>query len=97
MKSLQVSNVTYTYQSKYHAVHTLNGVDAKFLPGHMYAVAGASGSGKTTLLSLLAGLDVTLQIRDGKVIDGKGVGREKEWEAALMGKCVWADGLRATG
>ena len=60
----------------------MNGVDAKFLPGHMYAVAGASGSGKTTLLSLLAGLDVTLQIRDGKVIDGKGVGREKEWEAA---------------
>lgn len=97
MKSLQVSNVTYTYQSKYHAVHALNGVDAKFLPGHMYAVAGASGSGKTTLLSLLAGLDVPLQIRDRKVIDGKGVGREKEWEAALMGKCVWADGLRATG
>lgn len=58
MKSLQASGVTYTYQTKYQAVHALNGVDAEFLPGHMYAVVGASGSGKTTLLSLLAGLDV---------------------------------------
>ncbi len=58
MKSLQVSDVVYTYQTKYQTVRALNGVDAEFVPGHMYAVVGASGSGKTTLLSLLAGLDV---------------------------------------
>ncbi len=58
MKSLQVRDVVYTYQTKYQSVRALNGVDAEFMPGHMYAVVGASGSGKTTLLSLLAGLDV---------------------------------------
>lgn len=58
MKGLQVEKVVYTYQTKYQSVHALNGVDAEFLPGHMYAIVGASGSGKTTLLSLLAGLDV---------------------------------------
>ena len=36
----------------------IDGLDAAFLPGRLYAVTGPSGSGKTTLLHLLAGLDV---------------------------------------
>lgn len=58
MDGLQVRDVEYTYQTKYQSVHALNGVDAEFKPGRMYAIIGSSGSGKTTLLSLLAGLDV---------------------------------------
>lgn len=58
MDGLQVRDVEYTYQTKYQAVHALNGVSAEFRPGQMYAIIGSSGSGKTTLLSLLAGLDV---------------------------------------
>lgn len=58
MNGLQVNKVVYTYQTKYQSVHALNGVDAEFKPGRMYAIIGSSGSGKTTLLSLLAGLDV---------------------------------------
>ena len=58
MKCLQANDVSYTYQNKYQTVYALNGVDATFLPGQMYAIIGTSGSGKTTFLSLLAGLDV---------------------------------------
>lgn len=58
MKNLRVDKVEYTYRTKYQSVHALNGVDAEFKPGQMYAIIGSSGSGKTTLLSLLAGLDV---------------------------------------
>jgi ABC-type lipoprotein export system ATPase subunit len=36
----------------------IDGLDATFLPGRLYAVTGPSGSGKTTLLHLLAGLDL---------------------------------------
>ncbi len=55
---LKAEKVSYTYQSKYQKVCALNGVDAEFEPGRMYAIVGPSGSGKTTLLALLAGLDV---------------------------------------
>ncbi len=58
MKCLQANDVSYTYQNKYQTVYALNGVNAAFLPGQMYAIIGTSGSGKTTFLSLLAGLDV---------------------------------------
>jgi len=36
----------------------IDGLDAAFSAGKLYAVTGPSGSGKTTLLHLLAGLDV---------------------------------------
>ena len=36
----------------------IDGLDADFLGGKVYAVTGPSGSGKTTLLHLLAGLDL---------------------------------------
>lgn len=58
MKSLRADEVVYTYRNKYQTVYALNGVNADFAQGQMYAIVGASGSGKTTLLSLLAGLDV---------------------------------------
>lgn len=48
MKCLQANDVSYTYQNKYQTVYALNGVNAAFLPGQMYAIIGTSGSGKTT-------------------------------------------------
>jgi ABC-type lipoprotein export system ATPase subunit len=42
----------------YGETRVLDGVDAEFRGGHLYAVTGPSGSGKTTLLHLLAGLDL---------------------------------------
>ena len=50
----------------------IDGLDADFLGGKVYAVTGPSGSGKTTLLHLLAGLDLP---DEGEVIlDGVSLG-----------------------
>ena len=53
---LQLNDVTYKYQDKYHTVTAVNHFSHDFTPGVFYAVMGKSGSGKTTLLSLIAGL-----------------------------------------
>jgi len=58
MDTLKISDVSYTYKSKYQTVKALDGVSFTFEPGKFYAVIGRSGSGKTTLLSLIAGLDL---------------------------------------
>jgi putative ABC transport system ATP-binding protein len=51
---LETVDLKYAYgKDKY----VLNGINAHFEPGKMYAVLGESGGGKTTLLSLLGGLD----------------------------------------
>jgi ABC-type lipoprotein export system ATPase subunit len=42
----------------YGETRVLEGLDAEFHGGRLYAVTGPSGSGKTTLLHLLAGLDL---------------------------------------
>jgi ABC-type lipoprotein export system ATPase subunit len=42
----------------YGETRVLEGLDAAFHGGRLYAVTGPSGSGKTTLLHLLAGLDL---------------------------------------
>ncbi len=69
MESIKVTNVNYSYRTKYQTVHAVKDVSCTFENGHMYAIVGESGSGKTTLLSLLAGLDVA---DDGQIIvDGK--------------------------
>lgn len=57
ISTLNVKDVSYTYQSKYQRVHALKGINCTFATGKFYAIEGSSGSGKTTLLSLLAGLD----------------------------------------
>lgn len=54
---IELSDVVYTYKSKYQKVNALDGVSYRFLPGKFYAIVGRSGSGKSTLLSLMAGLD----------------------------------------
>jgi ABC-type lipoprotein export system ATPase subunit len=43
---------------RYGETRVLEGLDAEFCSGRLYAVTGPSGSGKTTLLHLLAGLDL---------------------------------------
>jgi ABC-type lipoprotein export system ATPase subunit len=43
---------------RYGETRVLDGLDAEFSGGRLYAVTGPSGSGKTTLLHLLAGLDL---------------------------------------
>ncbi len=58
MGCLQVNEISYIYQTKYQAVHALNGISVELTPGQMYSIVGPSGSGKSTLLLLLAGLDV---------------------------------------
>ena len=37
-------------------------MSCEFEAGHLYAVMGPSGSGKTTLLSLIAGLDLLIEM-----------------------------------
>ena len=58
MSTMTLTNVEYTYKSKYQTVNALAGVSYEFLPGYFYAIVGRSGSGKTTMLSLMAGLDI---------------------------------------
>jgi len=58
MEILKVSNVCYTYTSKYQKIEAVKKVSCNFEKGKMYAIVGRSGSGKSTLLSLLAGLDL---------------------------------------
>src|SRR5439155_21505805 len=43
---------------RYGETRVLDGLDAEFSGGRLYAVTGPSGSGKTTFLHLLAGLDL---------------------------------------
>jgi len=78
MATMTLTNVEYTYKSKYQTVNALAGVNYEFLPGKFYAVIGRSGSGKTTMLSLLAGLDLPTS---GSVafgdLDTKKINRDK--------------------
>lgn len=70
---LQLNDVTYKYQDKYHTVTAVNRFSHDFTPGVFYAVMGKSGSGKTTLLSLIAGLMLP---SEGEVlIDGTATSR----------------------
>lgn len=73
--TIQLRNVSYSYQGKYQTVRAVNGVSYDFEPGKLYAVIGKSGSGKTTLLSLMAGLDLPTE---GEIlIDGRPT---KDWD-----------------
>lgn len=61
ISTLNVENVSYTYQSKYQLVHALKEINCSFSSGKFHVIEGRSGSGKTTLLSLLAGLDFSTE------------------------------------
>ena len=58
MSLLELSDVSYSYNSRYQTVQVIKGVSYAFEQGSAYAILGKSGSGKSTLLSLLAGLDL---------------------------------------
>ncbi len=77
--SIELRNVSYTYQGKYQTVRAVNGVSYSFEPGKLYAIIGKSGSGKTTLMSLMAGLDLPTE---GEIlVDGKST---REWNRNRM-------------
>jgi len=56
MSLLELKDLSYKYDGTKKQV--LDGINATFEAGKVYAVVGKSGSGKTTLLSLISGLDV---------------------------------------
>ena len=58
MNTIELQNVSYSYNSKFQQVHALKKINCSFEQGQIYAIVGKSGSGKSTLLSLLAGLDI---------------------------------------
>jgi len=77
--SIQIRNVSYSYQGKYQTVRAVDDVSWDFEPGKLYAIIGKSGSGKTTLLSLMAGLDLPTQ---GEIlVDGRST---REWNRNRM-------------
>jgi len=77
--SIQLRNVSYSYQGKYQTVRAVDDVSWDFEPGKLYAIIGKSGSGKTTLLSLMAGLDLPTQ---GEIlVDGRST---REWNRNRM-------------
>ncbi len=54
---VRASELVKTFAHGPGRIAAVNGLDASFEAGKLYAVTGPSGSGKTTLLHLLAGLD----------------------------------------
>ena len=54
---LTIKNLKHTYSNGQYETTVLNGVNATFESGKIYAIIGESGSGKTTLISLLSALD----------------------------------------
>lgn len=62
---LEIKNLSYSYQNGDQKQKVLDGINAEFVSGKMYAIIGESGSGKTTLLSLISALD---KLQDGDVL-----------------------------
>ena len=87
MAIIEVKNVKYRYESKYQTVNALNGVNASFEEGKLYALVGKSGSGKSTLLSLMAGLMLPTEgeiLFRGKPTSGIDLNRYRRENAAVI-------------
>ncbi len=72
---------TYISESK-KQVRALNGIDAFFEKGKLYAIMGESGSGKTTLINILGLIDNAT--RGKYFFDGVEVNKLKERELARV-------------
>lgn len=72
---------TYISESK-KQVRALNGIDAFFEKGKLYAIMGESGSGKTTLINILGLIDNAT--RGKYFLDGVEVNKLKERELARV-------------
>jgi putative ABC transport system ATP-binding protein len=71
MSVLALKNVSYKYEGT--AKFVLNGINAEFEAGKVYAIIGKSGAGKSTVLSLIAGLDVC---KNGEILyNGESLGK----------------------
>lgn len=84
MSIMELKNVKYSYDGKRNV---LNGVNAAFERGKMYAVLGPSGCGKTTLLSLMGGLDVPNEgeiLFEGENILKTGLARHRKNNIAII-------------
>jgi putative ABC transport system ATP-binding protein len=85
---VEVEDVEKVYYRGSEAIHVLQGIHLKVLPGEFIALMGPSGSGKTTLLNLLGGLD--RPTRGTLCIDGDGIERLSDhklaaWRARHVG------------
>jgi len=68
---LTIENLKHAYNDGQKEVQVLNGIDAKFESGKMYAIVGESGCGKTTLISLISALD---RVQSGSIkFNGKSI------------------------
>ncbi len=87
MYTMQLKNVSYTYQTQFQKVNALRGISYDFEPGLVYAIVGKSGSGKTTLLSLMAGLDLPTEgevLCDGVATSGCDLEAYRREKAAVI-------------
>ncbi|MFN2459263.1 MAG: ABC transporter ATP-binding protein [Candidatus Velthaea sp.] len=80
--TIELHDVTKTYQLGAIAVHALRGVSFAIAPGEYVAIMGPSGSGKSTLMNVLGCLDRPTTGR--YVLDGIDVGTLGDNELAAI-------------
>ncbi len=65
---LKIEDLSFSYVNSGETRKVLDGVNAVFYAGKVYAIVGESGSGKTTFLSLISALD---KLQDGEIYYNK--------------------------
>lgn len=87
MALLELNNVSFRYNTRYHSIEAVKQVSCVFEEGTVYAIIGKSGSGKSTLLSLLAGLALPSDgevLFDGKATSTMNLARYRRENAAMI-------------
>lgn len=75
---IKLNNVVFRYSKKDKNI--LDGVDACFEKGYLYAITGSSGAGKTTLLFTISGIERQQSgnvLIDGTEVDGGSIRRNR--------------------